>query len=115
MEYQNQNDGYDNVLKQVMEATGGALAVPLRRAAQILGLSPRTLYNRHNKGQLPAGLVPLRAFSPRLFFHVNSIAKTLFLAQQLAPARGAPTKAERLAAHANDMSVKEYRCHKKTQ
>ena len=106
-----QNDGYDNVLKQVAEAAGGALAVPLRKAAQILGVSPRTLYNRHNKKRLPIGLSPLKAFEPRLFFHVNGIAKVLYLAQQPTPARGAPSKAERLAAHANGMSVKEYRRH----
>ena len=111
-----QNDGYDNVLKQVAEAAGGALAVPLRKAAQILGVSPRTLYNRHNQKRLPIGLSPLKAFEPRLFFHVNGIAKVLYLAQQPTPApRGAPTKAERLAAHANGMSVNEYRCHKKTR
>ena len=107
------NDGYDKVLKQVVEAAGGALAVPLRKAAQILGLSPRTLYNRHNQKRLPVGLSPLKAFEPRLFFHVNGIARALYLAQQPTPARGAPSKAERIAAHANGMGIKEYRKHKK--
>lgn len=111
---QNQSaNNYDDVLRQVVEATGSALAVPLRRAAQLLGVSPRTLYNRHNQKKLPVGLRPLPAFEPRKFFHVNSIAKVLYLAQQPTPARGAPTKTERITAHANGMSIKEYRRHRR--
>ena len=110
---QNQSsNNYDEVLKQVLEQTGGALAVPLRKAAKILSLSPRTMYNR--RGRLPGGLRPIESLKPRNFFNVNDIAMVLCSVGQPAatPARrGAPTKVERVTAHANGMSVKEYRRH----
>lgn len=111
---QNQSsNNYDEVLKQVLEQTGGALAVSLRKTAKILGLSARTLYNR--RGRLPAGLRPIESLRPRNFFNVNDIAMVLCSVGQpaAAPARGAPTKAERISAHANGMSVKEYRRHRR--
>lgn len=97
-----------DVLETVLRLSHGAYRVPLCTSAKILGIAPRTIYNRLSLGQWP--LVPIRD-NGRVFFSAADIAQ--FMAgppQSVQPVRrGSPTKAERVRAHAAGVSVKEWR------
>ena len=94
-----------NVLETVLQLSHGAYRVPLCTSAKILGIAPRTIYNRLSLGKWP--LVPIRD-NGRVFFSAVDIAQ--LLARPPQPARrGSPTKAERVRAAAAGVSVKEWR------
>ena len=97
-----------NVLETVLRLSHGAYRVPLCTCAKILGIAPRTIYNRLSLGKWP--LVPIRD-NGRVFFSAADIAQ--FLAKPPLPVqpvrRGSPTKAERIRASAAGLSVKEWR------
>ena len=94
-----------NVLETVLRLSHGAYRVPLCTCAKILGIAPRTIYNRLSLGKW--ALVPIRD-NGRVFFSAADIAQ--LLARPPQPARrGSPTKAERVRAAAAGVSVKEWR------
>ena len=94
-----------NVLETVLQLSHGAYRVPLCTSAKILGIAPRTIYNRLSLGKWP--LVPIRD-NGRVCFSAADIAQ--LLARPPQPARrGSPTKAERVRAAAAGVSVKEWR------
>ena len=94
-----------NVLETVFQLSHGAYRVPLCTCAKILGIAPRTIYNRLSLGKWP--LVPIRD-NGRVFFSAADIAQ--LLARPPQPARrGSPTKAERIRASAAGLGVKEWR------
>lgn len=94
-----------DVLETVLRLSHGACRVPLCTSAKILGIAPRTIYNRLSLGRWP--LVPIRD-NGRVFFSAVDIAQ--FMAGPPQPARrGSPTKVERVRAHAAGVSVKEWR------
>ena len=94
-----------NVLETVLQLSHGAYRVPLCTSAKILGIAPRTIYNRLSLGKWP--LVPI-SDNGRVFFSAADISQ--LLARPPQPARrGSPTKAERVRAAAAGVSVKEWR------
>lgn len=94
-----------DVLETVLRLSHGAYRVPLCTSAKILGIAPRTIYNRLSLGRWP--LVPIRD-NGRVFFSAADIAQ--LLATPSHPARrGPPTKVERICASEVGLSVTEWR------
>jgi hypothetical protein len=84
-------------LDLVLRITGGALLVPLKKTATILGLETQTIRNRLSEKTFE--LVPVKV--GRLnFFRVNDIARLIDTSVEVTkkPARGRPRKSARLAA-----------------
>ncbi|MRT30020.1 hypothetical protein [Herbaspirillum sp. CAH-3] len=86
-----------NTLELIQQQSGGAILVPLKRAASFLGLEPQTIRNQLCEGR--CALSPVRIGS-RIFFKAEDIANRI---DALAidtdalgrprPVRGRPTKA----------------------
>lgn len=82
-------------LDLVLRITGGALLVPLKKTATILGLETQTIRNRLCEKTFE--LVPVKV--GRLnFFRVNDIARLIDASTEIAkkPTRGRPRKSTKL-------------------
>lgn len=86
-----------NTLELIQQQSGGAILVPLKRAASFLGLEPQTIRNQLCEGRCV--LSPVR-IGTRIFFKAEDIANRIdALALDIdvfgrpRPARGRPTKA----------------------
>lgn len=97
-------------LDVVLHLSGGAFRVPLCTAAKILGIEPQTIYNRRAVGKWP--LQPLADDSGRVFFRADDIATMLARQSRRSSSRGAPSKAERVKAAAEGLTVAEWRLWK---
>lgn len=95
-----------NDLEVVLRLSGGAFRVPLCTAAKILGIEPRTIYNRRHLGKWP--LQPVQDESGRVYFRADDLA-SLLGRQKKNRGRGAPSKAERVKAEEAGLSVAEWR------
>lgn len=89
----------------VLRLSGGAFRVPLCVAASILGIAPRTIYNRRRKGTWPLEAIEEGG---RVFFRADDVAK-LFGLEKKRRGRGAPRKSERVRAAEAGLSVSEWR------
>lgn len=94
-----------NMLEIVLRLSHGAYRVPLCTCAKILGIAPRTIYNRMSSGRWP--IRPIRD-NGRVFFLAPDIAMMLEMPAQTVR-RGAPSKIESMRADAAGLSVKEWR------
>lgn len=87
----------ETTLDLVLREARGAVRVPLKRAATILGLEAQTLRNQLSQGR--CSLTPLRD-GRSVFFSAQEIAEKIDAGRQAAPRRGRPSNAERAARRA---------------
>lgn len=108
-----------NTLELVLRLSDGAISIPLKKTAHILGLEPQTIRNRMHEGRWP--LPPIRQ-GRNVYFHAQDIADLIDTgryvgARTVEPVgpsvrrvrRGTSTAEERQAARACGLSVKEWR------
>lgn len=94
-----------DTLEMVLRLSHGAYRVPLCTSAKILGIAPRTIYNRLSLGKWP--LVPLRD-NGRVFFSAYDLAEMIKV-PQITARRGAPRKSESVKAAQAGVTVAEWR------
>lgn len=109
-----------DTLDLVLRASGGVALIPLKKTALILGLEPQTIRNRMSMGHWP---MQATYQGRNVFFTAENIAEYIDrcgehlridatprspFVQQIRR-RGAPTAAERQAARAQGLSVREWR------
>lgn len=83
-----------DTLELVLRQSNGAILIPLKRAATILGREPQTIRNQLTLGK--CRLVPVRQ-GRSVFFRADDVAAEIDRAATPALRRGRPTKAERVA------------------
>lgn len=84
-----------DTLELVLRQSNGAILIPLKRAAGILGREPQTIRNQLSLGKCP--LSPVR-MGRSVFFRADDLAREIDQARTQAPRRGRPTKAEKIRA-----------------
>lgn len=95
-----------NTLEMVLRLAHGAYRVPLCTCAKILGIAPRTIYNRLSAGTWP--IAPIRD-NGRVFFNAADIVRLLESQERKPVRRGPPTKVESMQAAKAGLSVKNWR------
>lgn len=88
-----------DTLELVLRQSNGAILIPLKRAAVLMGREPQTIRNQLNLGKCP--LEPVRQ-GRSVFFHAADIARAIDGGRVTTPRRGRPTKAEQIARQAGD-------------
>lgn len=97
-----------DTLDLVLRESNGAVLIPLKTAARILGREAQTIRNQLCLGKCL--LSPLR-MGRSVFFRADDVARQIDLAGvQSGPKRGRPTKAEK--AKAAGLSVPEMRAQR---
>ncbi len=81
-----------DTLDLVLRQSNGAILIPLKRAACILGREPQTIRNQLSLGK--CSLSPVR-MGRSVFFRADDLAREIDQAQ-VRPRRGRPTKAEKM-------------------
>lgn len=83
-------------LELVLRLSNGAILIPLKRAAGILGREPQTVRNQLSLGKFP--IPPVRV-GRSVFFRADDIALEIDKSKVAPPKkrRGPPTRAERAA------------------
>lgn len=81
-----------DTLELVLRQSNGALLIPLKRAAGILGREPQTLRNQLSLGT--CAIQPVRQ-GRSVFFRATDIAVEIDKAEVAPPKRGRPTKASK--------------------
>jgi len=97
-----------NSLELVLRLSGGAVRVPLKRVAAILGIEPHTIRNRRALGTFPIASLP-EANGGRVYFDVREIAAYLDKQATAPVRRGTSSLAEREAAGRLGMTVQQMR------
>lgn len=82
-----------DTLELVLRQSNGAILIPLKRAACILGRESQTLRNQLSLGTCP--LEPLRV-GRSVFFRADDVAAQIDRARVQPPRRGRPSKAEKM-------------------
>lgn len=80
-----------DTLELVLRQSNGAILIPLKRAATILGREPQTIRNQLTLGK--CSLVPVR-LGRSVFFRADDLAAEIDRAATPALSRGRPTKAD---------------------
>lgn len=85
-----------DTLELVLRQSNGAILIPLKRAAGILGREPQTLRNQLSLGICP--ITPVRV-GRSVFFRADDLAENIDKAQQQPmPRRGRRSKAQKAAS-----------------
>jgi hypothetical protein len=88
-----------DTLELVLRQSNGAILIPLKRAATILGREPQTIRNQLSLGKCP--LIPVR-MGRSVFFRADDLAREIDQARtQQHNRRGRPTKAEKVREQRN--------------
>ena len=95
-----------DTLELVLRQSHGAILIPLKRTATILGMEPQTIRNRLSLHTFP--IYPVH-IGRSVFFRADDIAHEIDQAQQHPQRRGAPRTSEQVTAEQAGMSIKELR------
>lgn len=108
-----------DTLELVLRLSNGAIRIPLKKSAYILGLEPQTIRNRMHEGKWP--VQPIRE-GRNVYFHATDVAQLIDdgkypsvepgvppVGGERKARRGTSTARERQAAQACGLSVKEWR------
>lgn len=87
-----------DTLELILRQSNGAILIPLKRAAGILGREPQTIRNQLSLGKCPIAPVYM---GRSVFFRADDLAQEIDKAQQQPkPRRGRPSKAQQASRQA---------------